>query len=499
MTKQDNRIKYNVVSGLLYQVILIALSFLLPRLYLENFGSEVNGVLSTIKQIFVYLFLLEAGVGLATTQSLYKPVAEQDHDKISAVISATHRYYLKIGVVYAAIVLLIGIAYACVAPPSISPAVVFWIVIFTALPALFSFFVQTKYRILLEVDGRKYVITNSETILQLVSNVAKILVLVLTDDLVLIQVVYCILYLTQLSYVYFHAKRRYPWLNVKAKPDYSAISQSKSVLVHQLSGMVFNNTDVLLLSFLCDFKVVSVYTIYSMFFTQVQNFITGIISGFSFALGQMFHTDREKFQRVYNVYETFYIMGTFVVYTLMAVFLLPLIQIYTQGINDANYANATLLILFVVMNLLANGKLPSNHLLEYSGKFRDTRSHAIWEMVINIVVSVVAILYWGICGAILGTIVALVYRGIMMIYYANRKVLDRSVFHTYKIWLVNSIVFALIMVFFFVDSFSGLSFWKLLLSGVLHTLWIVPLYILVNGICFPSAFRNLLELRRNKT
>ena len=62
MATKDNRIKYNLLSGVLYQVVLIALSFLLPRLYLENFGSEVNGVLSTIKQIFVYMLLLESGV-----------------------------------------------------------------------------------------------------------------------------------------------------------------------------------------------------------------------------------------------------------------------------------------------------------------------------------------------------------------------------------------------------------------------------------------------------
>lgn len=64
MAKKDNRIKYNLLSGLVYQIILIVISFLLPRLYLENFGSEVNGVLSTIKQIFVYMGLLEAGTAL---------------------------------------------------------------------------------------------------------------------------------------------------------------------------------------------------------------------------------------------------------------------------------------------------------------------------------------------------------------------------------------------------------------------------------------------------
>ena len=498
MAKKDSRIKYNLVSGIIYQVVLIVLSFLLPRLYLENFGSEVNGVLSTIKQIFVYMFLLESGVGLATTQALYKPVAEKNYCKVSSIISATHSYYCKIGYIYAAIVLLIATVYAFIVPTSIEPAVIFGIVVLTALPALFSYFVQAKYRILLEVDGRKYVITNSETVLQLLSNIGKILVLILSNSLILIQLVYCILYLFQLAYVFIHAKRRYKWLDTKAEPDFEAISQRKSVLVHQVSSMVFNNTDVLLLSFLTDFKVVSIYTIYNIFFSQVQTFITSIISGFSFALGQMFHIDRDKFLKVYNVYETFYIMSTFIIYTLMAVFLLPLIQIYTSGIDDANYTNVYLVILFVIMNLLSNGKLPSNHVLEFSEKFEETRSHAIVEMIINIVVSVVAILRWGICGAILGTIVALLYRGTMMIYYSNKKVLDRSSFATYKIWLVNGAVFAVIMLVFFVDSFCGLSFLNLLFKGIIHTLWIVPLYIAINFIFFKEAFKNLIALRRNK-
>lgn len=498
MATKDNRIKYNLLSGVLYQVVLIALSFLLPRLYLENFGSEVNGVLSTIKQIFVYMLLLESGVGLATTQALYKPVAEKNHNKVSSVISATHSYYVKVGVIYAIIVLIIAFVYEYIIPTSINPGVIFGIVILTALPQLFSYFFQAKYRILLEVDGRKYVITNSETILQLLSNVAKILVILLTNNLLLMQLSYCILSLMQLFYIYVHAKRRYKWLSVKTKPDYEAISQRKSVLVHQISGMVFNNTDILLLSFLCDFRVVSVYTIYNIFFSQIQTFITSIISGFSFALGQMFHTDRAKFMKVYNVYETFYIMATFVIYTLMAVFLLPLIQIYTKGINDANYTNSLLVILFVVMNLLSNGKLPSNHVLEYSGKFEETRSHAIWEMVINIAVSIVSILKWGICGAIIGTIVALLYRGTMMIYYSNKKVLGRGMFHTYKLWIVNGAVFAILMAIFYVDSFSGLSFAKLLIKGITHALWIVPLYIGVNFVFFKSAFKHLIELWRNK-
>lgn len=498
MANKDSRIKHNLISSLVYQIVLISLGFLLPRLYLENFGSEVNGVLSTIKQIFSYMCLLEAGVGLATTQALYKRIGQQDYSSASAVLSATNSYYIKTGILYTAIVLGIALVYAYVIPTSINSHVLFFIILLNAVPALFSYFVQAKYRILMEVDGRRYVINNAETVLQIASNVGKILVLLLTDSLILIQLVYCLMALVQLVYLYGYAKRRYTWLDLKAKPDFEAISQKNSVLVHQISGMVFNNTDVILISVLCDFKAVSIYTIYNIFFSQVQNFIVSIVSSFTHALGQLFHTDRERFGKLFQAYETFYVMATYIIYTLMAVFLLPLIQIYTSGINDAEYTNTLLVLLFAVMNLMANGKMPVNGVIEFSGSFEKTRSFAIWEMVINITVTVIAIFFMGICGAILGTIAALIYRGVMTIYYANKKVLGRSQLCTYKILAVNGLVFAAIMAMFYVDTFSGISFLPLLGKGILHSVWIVGLFVLANFLFNRSAFETIWVMYRGK-
>ncbi len=494
MARKDSRIKYNVVSGFLYQAVYISLSFLLPRLYLESFGSEVNGVLSSIKQVFIYLILLEAGTGLATVQALYKPVAEGRHQDSSAILAATKNYYIKTGVIYSAIVVLIGLIYSFVIPTNVDSLTVFSIVILTGLPSVFSYFFLLKYRILMEVDGRKYVITNAETVLQLLSSIAKILVLFLTDSLVLIQLSYCVLALMQMLYLYIYAKRRYKWVDLKVKPDYKSISQKKSVLVHQLSSMVFNNTDVILISVMCDFKIVSVYTIYNMFFTQVQSFITSLTSSVIFALGQMFQVDRKKFDKIYSMYETFYIMCSFVIFTIMAVFLLPVIQLYTGGIDDAEYTNATLLFLFVLMNILSNIRIPCTQVMEFAGKFKDTRSHAVIEMILNISVSVLSILKWGVCGAILGTIVALLFRGIVTIYYVNKNILDRSQLKTYKLWLINGFVYAFVMVVFSVDNFSGIGFGELILKGIIHSVWIVGMYIAVNFVVQRCAFRTLFEI-----
>lgn len=498
MQSRNSKIKRNLVSSLIYQLVLISMSFLLPRLYLENFGSEINGVLSTVKQIFTYMCLLEAGIGLASTQALYKRIGGEDKQGASAVVAATGIHYRKTGAVYLVLVLVIASVYAFLVPTPIESHILFLIVLLNAVPSLFGYFVQAKYRVLMEADGRRYVLNHAETALQLLSNAGKLLVLLLTDSLILIQLVYCVLALLQLLFLYIYAKREYTWLDLKAKPDHEAVSQKNSVLIHQISGMVFNNTDIILISVLCDFKAVSIYTIYNIFFSQVQNFITSITSSFTHALGQLFHKDNAKFQQLFNVYETFYVMVTYFIYTLMAVFLLPLVQLYTKGINDAEYTNTWLVFLFALMNLAANGKLPMNGVIEYAGQFQKTRAYAIWEMVINITVSVAAVLYFGICGALFGTLAALIYRGVVTLYYGNRKILMRKQRHSYKILLSNAAVFAAVMAVLFVDTFSGLSFWPLVLQGLIHSVWIAALYLAVNFIVNRAAFKTAFALYRGK-
>ena len=73
---------YNAFFGLMGQLITIALGVIIPRLVALSFGSEVNGLLNSITQIFVCFTLFEAGVGVASLQALYVPVANDDKKSI---------------------------------------------------------------------------------------------------------------------------------------------------------------------------------------------------------------------------------------------------------------------------------------------------------------------------------------------------------------------------------------------------------------------------------
>ena len=66
----------NTSSSLFNQVIQIISGFVLPRLILSTYGSDVNGLVSSITQFLQVIAFLELGVGAVVQSSLYKPLVE---------------------------------------------------------------------------------------------------------------------------------------------------------------------------------------------------------------------------------------------------------------------------------------------------------------------------------------------------------------------------------------------------------------------------------------
>ena len=109
------KVKLNFIFGLVGQAVTLLIGIIIPRLFIVSFGSEVNGFINLMNQVFVYVALLEAGVGSASMQALYTPVAKDDKTKINQILSATHYFYTKTGVLYViAIVVLAFVFPLCI-------------------------------------------------------------------------------------------------------------------------------------------------------------------------------------------------------------------------------------------------------------------------------------------------------------------------------------------------------------------------------------------------
>ena len=64
----------NIGSSLLLQLVTIICGFIVPRLIISNYGSDVNGLVTSITQFLAYITLLEAGFGPVVKSLLYKPI-----------------------------------------------------------------------------------------------------------------------------------------------------------------------------------------------------------------------------------------------------------------------------------------------------------------------------------------------------------------------------------------------------------------------------------------
>lgn len=50
----------NIITSLLLQVVVLICGFIVPKLIITNFGSDVNGLISSITQFLAYISLLES-------------------------------------------------------------------------------------------------------------------------------------------------------------------------------------------------------------------------------------------------------------------------------------------------------------------------------------------------------------------------------------------------------------------------------------------------------
>ena len=169
-SEKNKRVILNIITAIGYQVVIAVFGLVLPRLYLVNFGSEVNGLNSTIKNIFAYLSLLEAGVGLSAQYSLYGPVAKGDTGSINGILSATRRFYLKTSVAYTAITVGFALLYPLIIKTELDYFTVCCIILLYGVPGIVLFSLRGKYNAFLEVEGKKYVVTSLAMVTMVISN-----------------------------------------------------------------------------------------------------------------------------------------------------------------------------------------------------------------------------------------------------------------------------------------------------------------------------------------
>ncbi len=430
----------NMVTGAVNQLILVGMGIVLTRLFILSFGSEANGMVATINQVFIYFTLFEAGLMTVCIQSLYGPVARGDRAEINGVLSASQSYFKRTGIVYLAAMLGFASIFPFIVSSDIPKLEIAVVILLQGGAGVLNYFFQARHRCLLEAQGKVYVLNNLLIFINLFSNGAKIAMLLMGFPLIVVQSAYFAVSVISLVILNVYMKKKYAWIDSGAKANLPAVEGRRHALVHQCASLVFNNTDMLVLSVFLGFGVASVYALYLVVFTMASSIVAIAVGSVLYKLGHKFNVDEQNYPKYFECFESYYMVLVFSVMTVAYIFILPFLTLYTQEITDINYIDQYLPILFLAVNLLSSGRIISGATINFAKHFKQTKWRTVAEMAINVGVSVVAVNIFGIYGVLLGTVAALLYRTNDMIIYANKIIMKRSPFSTYRRWILNVIL-----------------------------------------------------------
>lgn len=483
----------NIFFGLSSQLIILALGIVIPRLFIVNYGSEVNGLFSTISQIFAYVALLEAGVGTATVQALYRPITKKDHNDISGILSATQKYYKRVSLYYIICVVVLAIVYPLLVDSSISKVTIGIILLLQGLSGVINFYFQATLKQLVIAEGRSYVISNIALVVNVCTSIIKITLIYLGADIVYIQFAFFVISILQILLYNLYFRKKYRWVNLKVAPNFDALTQKNSFFIHQISGLIFSSTDVLLLSIFCDFKVVSIYAIYNLVMTSLNTLASTLNNSLLFVLSLTYHEDKKKYANLHDAYNTYYITFIFSLMSVCYMLFLPFIDIYTRG-ADLMYVDSYLPFLFCLIQILSCTRMVSSNLINIAGHIKQTVSHSIFEACINIVVSVALVKSLGIYGVLIGTTVALLYRTSDIIIYSEKMILHRSPLNTFKPIIINALLFISVVLINRKLDLVFNSYIECIKWGISITIIIMPIYFIVNSVLARKEFIYLIGI-----
>ena len=464
---------YNSLSTAMLQLTNMIIGFLLPRLMLKFYGSEINGLVTSITQFISYFNIVEAGLAGAAVYALYKPLAEKDTKQISKVVSTTKNFYIKSGFIFVCLVLLLAVIYPIFASvDSLNYIDIFFLVIILGSSGFLDFFTLSKYRVLLTADQKIYVISISSIIYYIVNTILIFIFTYLGFNIVIVRFVAIFAILLRSLILYFYTKKYYSNISFNEKSDKSLLNKRWDALYLQLLGSVQLGAPIIILTIFssaANLIIVSIYSIYNIVLQGINNLLSIFISGLSASFGEIIVSNNQsKLQETSQEFEYIYYDVITLVYAVSFLLIMPFIKLYCANINDANYYIPIVGVLFVINGLLYNIKTPQGMLVISAGLYKETRVQSTIQGLIIIIFGVLLVPKFGIIGILIANILSNIYRDIDLMFFIPKNLTKLPVLNTLKRFVKIILLFVIIVLFGSIINYNINNYFDFIIAGIIY-------------------------------
>lgn len=491
---RTQKAKLNTVFSLLRQAIMLICGLIVPRYLLGAFGSEAYGATASISTFLAYITLLDGGAGAVTRAELYKALASKSAEKISAIVSETKRFFKKIAYAFIVYVLILAVFFKEISGNSIFD---FWfsfgLVIVISISTFAEYFFGISYSLLLQADQLDFIQSISRIVVTILNTVAVVVLVNLGCNLLIVKLVSSIVFVLRPVFLSVYVKQKYKLVPVKNTGE-PMLKQKWTAMGQHIAWALHNNTDIAVLTIFKSLSLVSVYSVYNMVISKVQDLTSAFSNGMEAVFGSMLaNKEMEKLQKTFGYYETMISLMSVTLFSVTASLIVPFVKIYTSNINDTEYIYPAFALALTISSLLYCMRTPYGHMVIAAGHFKQTRIAAYGEAVVNISLSIILVIKLGLLGVAVGTVAATAFRFIYYVIYLSRNVLTRSVLLFIKRFFVNAGLFLLIYIpsTMVLTKIEVNSYYQWVIAGVIITAYSGVIVLIGNLIFYRNDVKEI--------
>lgn len=399
----------NVKYALAFQAVFFILQFLLRRVFVRTLSSAYLGLNGTYTNLISLLSVAELGVGGTISFSLYKPVADKDEERIAALVGLYRRVCAWIGVAVA----VFGLALLPFLPRFIGDLALFpdhrlYYLLFLA-ESVSSYYLLYR-QVLIGADQRQYIITFYQYAVLILITLLQMLFLVRTGNYLVFLCLRIAGAVTANALLFRKAGRLYPFLikYKNARPDKATekeiVKNTKAMAAHKLGGVAVNGTDNILIAAFAGIVNVGKYSNYLMVINGLNTLYDLIFRSLLGSIGNLGAT--ESSENIARVFKRVNFMGEWL-YGVSSVCLAVLFQPFIRLWVGEEFLFSLPLVLLISTNFYVSGMRKA--VLTFRdplGLFWYDRYKPLAEALINLAVSVVLAVRFGIAGILLGTLIS---------------------------------------------------------------------------------------------
>ncbi|MCX4313396.1 MAG: oligosaccharide flippase family protein [Clostridia bacterium] len=443
-SRSVNSIRNTVFAAIAYVVKLLA-QFVVRFVFIRYFVAEYLGVNGLFTNILNVLSLAELGVGNAIVYSMYKPIAENDTEKIKSLV----RLYRNLYLIIALVIIVIGLALIPALPflikdaPNVDINLTVVYLLFLAQTAIGYFFAYR--RSLVFAYQRNDVESKVSLLAQCILAVTQILIIIFWKNFYAYTAAFVLCNALDAIIVFAVSYKLFPEIRGKAKKleksDSKIIAKNTGAMVcHKLGSAIVFSTDSIIISAFIGAAVLGYYSNYTLITAAMTSVVNLAMTAIKGSIGNLIA--QKGADEVYKIYQALNFMLMWLVGFIaigLIVCFQHFIRLYT---GQAEYVlGFTTMILLCVSFYLTQSRAITNNFKECAGLFWNDRFKPLFESGINLGLDFLLVYFMGINGVIIATIISTIAAPLWIEPYVLYKhYFKESLWHYFVRYLVYTVI-----------------------------------------------------------